>query len=917
MIGRTVSHYRITRKLGAGGIGVVYQAVDTRLDRTVALKFLPLQSTQDPQAKERFVREAKAASALDHHNVCVIHEIDESEEGQLFLAMARYKGETLKDRLTRGPLPVAEAVSIARQIVTGLAEAHARNIVHRDINPANIFLTEEGVVKILDFGLAQLVGETRLTREGAPLGTVHYMAPEQIRGEMADPRTDLWSLGVVLYQMISGLVPFQGDHGQAVIYFILNDDYPPLETVAPGAPGWLVGLVDGCLRKNIEDRPPDAGAVLRALDGSAEEVGDTPSPPRLKTRSRMGFRGILLIVASVVLLGLLGRLFLAGQDRESTWLVLSSLENLTADPGLGPLVEEGLVIGLGQSSHVKLFTGQRLDRALGRMGRLPADTLGLDTACELALREGVPVVLATSIDEAGDGLQLVARIIDPESREVLYTELAEVEDEDQLIGELDKVVKSLRKHLGESSWSISRSSEPLARVTTPSLEALRFYSMGTRETDKERAITLFSQAVATDPDFAMAHARLARVCFYSAATGDALKHSRRAYELRDRLPLREKLYVEGEYHRIRAQFGEAIKSMRTLLELDPDDSECRTNLIHAYLFLIQYRQALDQFHKYDEGTRNLPSGHHLHGILLGGLGRYQEARDQLRLAIAKSEGPSLTSRLVLATAHICDLQVEAALAQLDTMLVLDTDSVIGARYMVGRTLRALGRYEESLGYLSEARNMALAVDDSNRAAWADIFSGLNYSSQGDHAEAARILRRAVAFWPGDVPHYWLGRELGALGDTAGTREVERELARMVASEPTGRSRSDLKKLRGALAYHRGEYEEAIGFLESCPLELDARLLLGQAYVEVGKEAEGRAQYRFIIDNRFHAFMDALVGVWPLAYYNLGVLEHEVGNYPEAREWLTAFTGYWAAGDQDIPELVDAKQRLGLLAEEGP
>ena len=210
MIGKAVSHYRITRELGAGGMGVVYEAVDTKLDRTVALKFLPPESTRDPDAKARFVHEAKAASAIDHPNVCNIYEIDETEDGQLFLAMACYEGETLKDRIARGPLPIDEALDITRQVAEGLTEAHAREIVHRDIKPANIFITDDGLVKILDFGLAKLAGQTLLTKTGTTLGTAIYMSPEQARGDVTDHRTDLWCLGVVMYEMVTGQVPFQG-----------------------------------------------------------------------------------------------------------------------------------------------------------------------------------------------------------------------------------------------------------------------------------------------------------------------------------------------------------------------------------------------------------------------------------------------------------------------------------------------------------------------------------------------------------------------------------------------------------------------------------------------------------------------------------------------------------------------------------
>jgi serine/threonine protein kinase len=209
MIGETVSHYKILEKIGEGGMGVVYKAEDTRLKRTVALKFLPAEMTRDAQAKERFVQEAQAASALDHPNICTIHQIDETDDGRTFICMTCYDGETLEERIATGPLSVEEAAGIAAQIAAGLAKAHAQGIVHRDVKPANVFLTGDGQVKIFDFGLAKLAGLSRLTRDGTAVGTAAYMSPEQTSGEDVDHRTDIWALGAVLYEMISGKLPFE------------------------------------------------------------------------------------------------------------------------------------------------------------------------------------------------------------------------------------------------------------------------------------------------------------------------------------------------------------------------------------------------------------------------------------------------------------------------------------------------------------------------------------------------------------------------------------------------------------------------------------------------------------------------------------------------------------------------------------
>jgi serine/threonine protein kinase len=276
MIGRVIAHYRIVGPLGGGGMGVVYKAQDLSLERIVALKFLPPELTRDPDAKTRFLQEARAASALDHPNICTIHEVGETDEGHLYLAMACYDGETLKQRLQRGRLPIDEALETAQQVARGLVKAHRHGIVHRDIKPANLMITADEIVKILDFGIAKLAGAAGLTRAGSSLGTPGYMSPEQARGEEVDPRTDVWSLGAVLYEMVTGRRPFRGEHEQTVLYSLFNDEPEPVQLLRPDAPPELARIIGRMLAKDPEQRYPTAAAAfadLRALYGPATGTG--------------------------------------------------------------------------------------------------------------------------------------------------------------------------------------------------------------------------------------------------------------------------------------------------------------------------------------------------------------------------------------------------------------------------------------------------------------------------------------------------------------------------------------------------------------------------------------------------------------------------------------------------------------------
>ena len=276
MIGKTISHYKITEKLGEGGMGIVYKAQDLKLDRFVALKFLPPHLTTSEEEKQRFIHEAKAASSLDHNNICAIYEIDETEDGQLFISMAYYEGETLDKRIKDKPLPIEETIDISIQIAQGLTKAHEKEIVHRDIKPANIMLTADSVVKILDFGLAKLSTLTKLTKEGTTLGTIAYMSPEQTRGDEVDQKTDIWSLGVILYEMITGQLPFKGEYESAIIYSIVNDTQEPVTALRSGVPMELERIINKCLQKSPEDRYQHVDELivdLRSMKKESESIG--------------------------------------------------------------------------------------------------------------------------------------------------------------------------------------------------------------------------------------------------------------------------------------------------------------------------------------------------------------------------------------------------------------------------------------------------------------------------------------------------------------------------------------------------------------------------------------------------------------------------------------------------------------------
>jgi serine/threonine protein kinase len=475
MVGKTISHYKILEKLGEGGMGVVYKAEDTKLHRFVALKFLPPDLTRDPEAKARFIQEAQAASALDHPNICNIHEIDETAEGQLFIVMACYEGETLKHRIARAQLGTEEAIGIAAQIGEGLAKAHAAGIVHRDMKPANVMITNDGVAKILDFGLAKLTGRAQHTRTGTTLGTVAYMSPEQARGAHVDHRTDIWSFGIILYEMLAGVLPFRGEYDQAVVYSILNDEPQPVTNVRPEASDSLGRIIERCLEKNPENRYGSIGEVKR--DIQQIELALRPVSPRTAMEKSKKLPSIAVLPFRDM-----------SPARDQEYFCEGIAEELIN--GLAQIA------GLRVAARTSAFQFKDKDLDVRRVGR------------EL----GVESVLEGSVRKAGSQLRITAQLINVADGYHLWSEKydRELEDVFAIQDEISiAIVEKLRGKL------LKEEKSKLVRRYTGNEEAYnlylkgRFYWNRRHEGWIEKAIGLFQQAVEKDPLFAPGYVGIA------------------------------------------------------------------------------------------------------------------------------------------------------------------------------------------------------------------------------------------------------------------------------------------------------------------------------------------------------------------------------------------------------------------------
>ncbi|UCE19255.1 MAG: protein kinase [Gemmatimonadota bacterium] len=640
MIGQNISHYKILEKLGEGGMGVVYKAEDTKLKRTVALKFLPPQMTRDPEAKERFMLEAQAASALEHNNICNIHHIDETEEGQTFMVMACYEGESLREKIERGPLKTEETIRIASQIAYGLKKAHEKAIVHRDIKSANIFVTTDGVAKILDFGLAKLRGQTKVTKEGTTLGTAAYMSPEQARGEEVDYRTDIWSLGVVLYEMITGQLPFKGDYEQAVVYLVLNEEPEPLSKLRPDVPSKLEHIVGKTLAKSQNERYDNVEALLEDLKAlkkllksnlPLEKASDEASKPSIAV---LPFRDM-------------------SSQKDQEYFCEGIAEEL-----INALVK---LDGLRVAARTSAFQFKDRDSDIKKIGS----------------RLDVQTVLEGSVRKAGDRLRITAQLINVNDGFHLWSEKYDrkLEDIFAIQDEISlAIVDKLKVKL------LRQEKTALVRRHTVDQEAYNLYLKGLYfwnrrlEGGMRKAMEFFQQAIEKDPDYALAHVGIADVYnitgffgFLSpaetfpkakAAAEKALAIDNKLGEAHASLAWAttyydwnwssaEKLYVRAielnpqygtahEWYAIylwaMGRFDEAIAEAETARELDPLSLIINTIVGIAYYFARRYDESIANHKKALEMDPNFLLANTYIVMPYVDKGMYNEAVDIMRKA---------------------------------------------------------------------------------------------------------------------------------------------------------------------------------------------------------------------------------------------------------------------------------------------
>ena len=972
MAAATISHYRILKKLGAGGMGEVYLAEDTRLGRKVALKLLSAELTKNEDRLHRFEQEARAASALSHPNILTIYDIGEDGSAR-FIATEYIEGETLRNLLSRTKMSLREALDVAVQIASALDSAHHAAIVHRDIKPENIMIRGGGHVKVLDFGLAKLTEQSISTDTEAPtiarvdtepgtvMGTADYMSPEQARGLNVDTRTDIFSLGVVIYEMVAGRRPFEGTTKSHVIVSILEKEPPPIARYAGEVPPELERIVTKALVKDRDERYQvvkdlliDLKSLKQELEFEAKlerslspEMMSTVIPttaagrlPVAKETTAQGGQSTArsmssaeyivseikqhkksALVITLVALAVAASFFYFFSRKtaaltEKDTVVLADFINTTGDAVFDGTLKQALAVQLGQSPFFNILSDQQVRDALRFMGRSRDDRVTKDVAREICERQGIKAMLAGSISSLGSHYVITLEALNGHTGEAIAREQAEAESKEQVLKKLGDAATKLREKLGESLSSVQKFDAPVEQATTASLEALRAFSLGDEQRAKgnnSEAIPFYKRATELDPNFALAYARTAVMYFNLRQPESAAEFTEKAFALRERVSEHERLYIESRYYTdVVGDFDKTLEILEIWKRTFPRDNSPWNNSALRANQLGQYEKAVEEARESVRLDPNFPNGYINLSAGFLGLNRFDEAKDVIDQAMSRRLDTTTYHTNLFAIAFVrgdsagMQQQVEWGVGKPGESLMLNAQAQAAISSGQLRKAREFSGRAVELAQRRDSKELAASHASSNLYA---------ESASGNCQQTKESIQRALSFARSRVSLKNAALALAICGRASDAQLLADELTRRFPKD-TFVNVTWLPTIQGAIETNRNNAAQAIQLLQAASRDemgivagLWPAYVRGLAFLQQRSGLDAMAEFQKILD---HRGVVAVSPLYPLAHIGLARAAVLTGDNAKARKAYQDFFALWKDADQDVPILIDARKEYETL-----